>query len=47
MSREECSVMGDREEMYSKLEQDLISQVENIISDFRVTFVTVTLFSCR
>ena len=31
VSREECSVMGDREEMYSKLEQDLISQVENII----------------
>jgi len=28
VSREECEVVGDREEMYSKLEQDLISQVK-------------------
>merc|ERR1712012_1010772 len=28
VSREECSVVGDREEMFSKLEQDLISQVK-------------------
>ena len=27
VSKEECSVTGDREEMYSKLEQDLIGQV--------------------
>jgi len=28
VSREECEVSGDREEMYSKLEHDLISQVK-------------------
>ena len=28
VSREDCAVVGDREEMYSKLEQDLISQVK-------------------
>ena len=27
VSREECAVVGDREEMFSKLEQDIISQV--------------------
>ena len=27
VSKEECTVVGDREEMYGKLEQDLISQV--------------------
>ena len=27
VSREECNVTGDRAEMFSKLEQDLISQV--------------------
>ena len=27
VSKEECSMSGDREEMYSKLEQDLIGQV--------------------
>ena len=27
VSKEECSISGDREEMYSKLEQDLIGQV--------------------
>ena len=30
VSREDCAVVGDREEMYSKLEQDLISQVKNL-----------------
>ena len=29
VSREECNVTGDRAEMFSKLEQDLISQVIN------------------
>ena len=28
VSREDCAVVGDREEMFSKLEQDLISQVK-------------------
>ena len=28
VSKEECSLTGDREEMYSKLEQDLIGQVK-------------------
>jgi len=28
VAKEECTVMGDREEMYAKLEQDLISQVK-------------------
>ena len=27
VSKEECIISGDREEMYSKLEQDLIGQV--------------------
>ena len=27
VQREECEVSGDREEMFSKLEQDIISQV--------------------
>ena len=30
VSREECEMVGDREEMYSKLEQDLISQVDKL-----------------
>ena len=31
VSKEECTVVGDREEMYGKLEQDLISQVSEWI----------------
>ena len=31
VSKEECTVVGDREEMYGKLEQDLISQVNEWI----------------
>jgi hypothetical protein len=27
LSKEECNMTGDREEMFSKLEQDIISQV--------------------
>ena len=33
VSKEECTVTGDREEMFSKLEQDIISQVKRAISD--------------
>ena len=43
VSREECSVMGDREEMYSKWEQDLISQVENNIISTGSFLVTVKI----
>ena len=31
LSKEECSMTGDREEMFSKLEQDIISQVSKKI----------------
>ena len=42
VKREDCAVVGDREEMFSKLEKDLIEQVCRIMhfvwSSFRCNY---------
>ena len=45
VKREDCAVVGDREEMFSKLEKDLIEQVcGNMHFVWMLCYVTVMNF---